>query len=217
MSTYQPTEEEQSRIETLEKFREAVEALSDSSRQVDKAEIRPYINRSMETVREIVRLAGCRKTMTISPPPAVGGLVMQGVDPFDYIFESVYGMSLRGQVTDMLDQAIGVIQSGKFDERKQRLERARGVLGPTSGNEIFLVPGQDESARETTARFLERLDLEPIILHEQPSSGRTIIEKIERYSEVVFAVILLTPDDVGAKDSGKNNLNIYSPSAILET
>ena len=47
------------------------------------------------------------------------------------------------------------------------------------------------------ARFLEQLELSPIILHEQPNQGRTIIEKFEEYSDVGFAVVLLTPDDVG--------------------
>ena len=48
------------------------------------------------------------------------------------------------------------------------------------------------------ARFLENLELEPVILQEQPNEGRTIIEKFEEYAQVGFAVILCTPDDVGA-------------------
>jgi predicted nucleotide-binding protein len=62
---------------------------------------------------------------------------------------------------------------------------------------IFIVHGRDELAKTTIARFLENLKLEPIILHEQSSSSRTLIEKLENYSDVTFAVVLLTPDDVG--------------------
>ncbi len=47
------------------------------------------------------------------------------------------------------------------------------------------------------ARFLEKLGLDCVILHEQPNRGRTIIEKFEDYAGVAFAVVLLTPDDVG--------------------
>lgn len=206
MPPYQPTDEETAYIMKLEDFHKAIEAWSKSSQPDERDRLRSFINRNVEEVREIVRLAGCRKTMTISPPPAVGGLVMQGVDPFNYIFDSVYLMSLQGQVKDMLDQTIGVIQSGKFQERKALLERAAGALGPISGSKVFLVHGHDESARETTARFLEKLDLDPVILHEQPSSGRTIIEKVEQYSEVAFAVVLLTPDDVGAKRGSEPEL-----------
>jgi predicted nucleotide-binding protein len=63
---------------------------------------------------------------------------------------------------------------------------------------VFIVHGHDHGLKETVARFLSRLGLEPIILHEQPNQGRTIIEKFEHNAEVQFAVVLLTADDVGA-------------------
>ena len=47
------------------------------------------------------------------------------------------------------------------------------------------------------ARYLERLGLETVILHEKANEGRTVIEKIEAHSDVGFAVVLLTPDDIG--------------------
>jgi predicted nucleotide-binding protein len=62
---------------------------------------------------------------------------------------------------------------------------------------VFVVHGHDGEARETVARFLSKVELEPVILHEQPNRGRTIIEKVEANADVGFAVILLTPDDVG--------------------
>lgn len=71
---------------------------------------------------------------------------------------------------------------------------------------VFIVHGHDEQARETVARFVEKLGLEAIILHEQPNAGRTIIEKFEDYSNVQFAIVLLTPDDVG-KGSSETELN----------
>lgn len=47
------------------------------------------------------------------------------------------------------------------------------------------------------ARFVEKLGLEAIILHEQPNSGKTIIEKIESYTDVGFSIVLYTPCDLG--------------------
>jgi predicted nucleotide-binding protein len=79
-------------------------------------------------------------------------------------------------------------------------------LKPT-GKKVFVVHGHDEGAREATARFLERLGLQPIVLHEMPSGGRTIIEKLEQYSDVDFAVVLLTPDDVGAVATAAERLS----------
>lgn len=68
----------------------------------------------------------------------------------------------------------------------------------TPSNRVFIVHGHDEGARHMLARFLDRLGLESIVLQEQPDRGRTIIEKFEQAAEVGYAVVLLTPDDVGA-------------------
>ncbi len=78
---------------------------------------------------------------------------------------------------------------------------------PTAiGRDIFIVHGHDEGAKQTVARFIEKLKLRPIILHEQPNEGRTVIEKFEDYTNVGFAVVLMTPDDVGASVNEQSNL-----------
>src|SRR5258708_14825695 len=83
--------------------------------------------------------------------------------------------------------------------------------------EIFIVHGHDNEAKETVARFLDKLDLAPIILHEQPNEGRTLLEKFEYNAAVGFAVVLLTPDHVGApKGSAKQVASLARPNAILE-
>ncbi len=75
-----------------------------------------------------------------------------------------------------------------------------------SSNKVFVIHGRDEGTRERVARFLEKLGLKPVILHEQPNEGRTIIEKFEDYADVGFAVTLLTPDDAGSLQGDKNSL-----------
>jgi len=64
---------------------------------------------------------------------------------------------------------------------------------------IFIVHGHDDGLKNEVARFVQSIDLEPIILHEKPSQSRTIIEKIESYSDVGFAFILYTACDTGGK------------------
>lgn len=71
---------------------------------------------------------------------------------------------------------------------------------PTANQDFthaFVVHGRDDASKEAVARFLASLGIEPIVLHEQASGGRTIIEKLEHYGSVPFAVVLLTPDDEG--------------------
>jgi predicted nucleotide-binding protein len=74
---------------------------------------------------------------------------------------------------------------------------ARKAGRPVASRNVFIVHGRDEAAKQTVARFLSTLDLEPIILHEQASRGQTIVEKFEANSEVAFAIVLVTPDDEG--------------------
>jgi predicted nucleotide-binding protein len=62
---------------------------------------------------------------------------------------------------------------------------------------IFIVHGHEDAPREAVARFIETLGFRPIILHERPNEGRTVIEKVEAHGDVGFAVVLLTPDDEG--------------------
>ena len=90
----------------------------------------------------------------------------------------------------------------------QRLEEKKLDLGVTQpvppkekvadNNNIFIVHGRHNESKEAVARFLECLGLNPIILHEKPNQGKTVIEKFETNAEVGFAVITLTADDVGA-------------------
>lgn len=76
-----------------------------------------------------------------------------------------------------------------------------------SKDEVFIVHGHDDLAKTKTARFIERLGLKPIILHEQSSSGQTIIEKIEKYSNVGFGIVLYTPCDVGSVKGKEDELS----------
>ncbi len=71
-----------------------------------------------------------------------------------------------------------------------------------NSKKVFIVHGRDEAVRETVARYIDKFDLEPIILHEQANDGRTIVEKFEANSDVGFAIVLLTPDDEGKLKHG---------------
>lgn len=111
---------------------------------------------------------------------------------------------------------------GKVDKLESFLERldlipssvaastdGKALSGSTPlGDSVFIVHGHDNEAKQAVARMIEQLDLDAIILDEQPQAGRTIIEKFEEHAgEVGFAIVLLTPDDVGAKADDAENLN----------
>jgi len=87
-----------------------------------------------------------------------------------------------------------------------RATEASGLRTGPFNRRVFIVHGHHEGKREAVARLLDQLDMEPIILHEQPSKGQTLIEKIEHNSDVGFAVVLLTGDDLGCKKGETDNL-----------
>ena len=74
-------------------------------------------------------------------------------------------------------------------------------------NKCFLVHGRNDSKKLEVARFIEGdLEKKVIILHEQASRSKTIIEKIESHSDVDFAVCLYTADDIGSINEESPNL-----------
>lgn len=85
-----------------------------------------------------------------------------------------------------------------------------------SNRKVFVVHGHDDHAKEMMARFLEKNDFEAIVLHEQASGNKTIIEKIEHYADVGFAIILLTPDDMGKSKDADNYQPRARQNVILE-
>lgn len=88
---------------------------------------------------------------------------------------------------------------------------------PLDKTRVFIVHGHDTAAKLEVARFIEKIGLEPIILHEQVNDGMTIIEKIEKYSNVGFGIVLYTPCDIGyAKDKEKEKMARARQNVVFE-
>jgi predicted nucleotide-binding protein len=66
-----------------------------------------------------------------------------------------------------------------------------------SCKDIFVVHGRDARSVNELKNMLIKFGLNPIVLHEQPSGSRTVVEKLEKYSDVGYAFVILTPDDIG--------------------
>ena len=103
------------------------------------------------------------------------------------------------------------------DVNAKTFEQRGGSNAGSNSRKVFVVHGHDEGMKSSVARFLEKLDLQPIILHEQPNGGKTIIEKFEANADVAFAVVLISPDDEGNEKGKKDKLqNRARQNVILE-
>lgn len=105
----------------------------------------------------------------------------------------------KGFLEDITEEVIKTAKSRIINRRMKDNQLGK--------DKVFIVHGHDEITKIQTARFIENLGLEAIILQEQPSSGKTIIEKIEEYTNVGYGIVLYTPCDVGATKDRKDNLN----------
>ena len=102
---------------------------------------------------------------------------------------------------------LDTLTAGKTDGPAQLQERG-----------VFVVYGHDEHARKELEAMLRRWGLQPKILDQMTSGGQTIIEKLEAaISDVSFAVVLATPDDIGHRvDHPEERAHRARQNVVLE-
>jgi predicted nucleotide-binding protein len=126
------------------------------------------------------------------------GINMNGT-PYHEVIEGLSQGKQRASA--LLTEAIRYLEERIGDTLAESESSAFGAPAPEPqklSDDIFVVHGRDEAAKEHVARVIQRAGLNPVILHEQPNSGKTIIEKFEKHGSAAgFAVIIATPDDIG--------------------
>ncbi len=110
----------------------------------------------------------------------------------------------RKFITDEFSNVLNVLEFGDTVEKETKSKiitpPQRIVIQPPvmPKKKIFIVHGRDNETKQEVSRYIESLGINVIILHEQASSGMTIIEKIEHYAnEADFALVLYTACDHG--------------------
>ncbi len=101
----------------------------------------------------------------------------------------------RSHLDPEFDAFVDESEPGNFLPRSTSNSTSTAATS-TYSPKVFIAHGRGDY-NQTVARLIERVGLEPIILQEEPGGGRTIIEKIETYSDVGYAVVIMSPDDVG--------------------
>lgn len=81
------------------------------------------------------------------------------------------------------------------------LEKQAAIPRAENAKKVFIVHGHNDALKNAAARLVTKLGLHPVILHEQPNKGQTLIEKFLEHSDVAFALVLLTCDDRGGSSS----------------
>lgn len=116
----------QKRIALLTEYREKL-VLYFNGEHDDPGVLRTYLNMNLQAAWQAVRAAGTLRTITVSPPPAVGGLIRSNLDPFQNLFVDFYGRSLIPGAIDCIEQAIGVYQHILDDSGLVRLPTTQAI------------------------------------------------------------------------------------------
>lgn len=100
--------------------------------------LRTRISRGMPRARSILSEAGALKTVTLSPPPAIGGLLVRNGDPFSFILQDYYGVSMIPTVADMIEEGIGVLEGPEYEKKlaltESRAQKAQEAPAPDSSH-----------------------------------------------------------------------------------
>lgn len=131
----------------------------------------------------------------------------------------VQSMKISDFKSENIDKIIKVVENHKnkeFPEKKVISKIPTKSKSKANGKDVFIVHGHNEEIKHSVARTLTSLKLNPIILHEQSNEGLTVIEKFEKFSEVEFAIILLTFDDYGNVKNEETKNKRARQNVILE-
>jgi predicted nucleotide-binding protein len=71
----------------------------------------------------------------------------------------------------------------------------QAMSGSDVRRRVFVVCGIDGELKQVVTNTLTKLRLVPVVMCEEPSQGRKIVEHFQEYCDVGFAVVLLSPDD----------------------
>jgi len=106
-----------------------------------------------------------------------------------YLIESVVKGKVKG----------AYVCTEKFLPSTEKNTSPSQLLPSASGNlgrRIIVVSGADDEMKQALTGALTKLSLIPLVMSEEPSQGKKIVENFSRdYADVAFAVVLLSPDD----------------------
>lgn len=187
------------------------EAMKQINAQIEKGN--ELLERAVHSEEELEQLENDQSRWNEYNAQLLGTLFSNAALKDQYRFQGAVVMILttHSPLSTRLEQERGHIKT-RINALRSIVERLGLFGGPENGGSgsrsatpthvgtaVFVVHGHDGEAKHAVARFIEKLKLKPIILHEQTNEGRTLIEKFEQHAHdgVGFAVVLITPDDIG--------------------
>ena len=128
-----------------------------------------------------------------------------------------WGLMKTEEVLKMIRSDFEVYLEELEEDHEDSIQLPQKAKKALDNTKVFIVHGHDGELKESVARVIEKQGIEAIILSEKANQGKTIIEKIEHYSDVGAAICLFTNDDEGREKSEKNVKPRARQNVVLET
>ena len=115
-------------------------------------------------------------------------------------------------VTDITNK----IRSEVKEELKETKKQSSKTEPKFNNRKVFIVHGHDDKLRLEVKAFIYDLGLEAVVLGDQANNGKTIIEKIEEYTDVGYGIVLYTPcDRGGTKDASYEEMKFRARQNVI--
>ena len=129
----------------------------------------------------------------------------------EFIPEKIIKSETQEKIKHRISDTISVVHGEDDETNKSTTEKPEFIpekviisktqerYEPETSDTVFVVHGHDEESKVSVVRFIKKLGLKAVILHEQTNAGQNIIETFERNAAISgYAVVILTPDDTVA-------------------
>ncbi len=209
------------KVERLEQFKELIFEWKNRP----STQLRSQINQEKSWIRQQVIESGCYFTITLGPPPAIGGMIMRNIDCFAMIFEKPYLQDLTPRVLDMVDQTIGILKA----DPPEGIATTATVKKNIRKNYAFIAMPMDEDDHDLVdvldaiKEAAQRCEIQAERIDEPDSNDRItdrIIDSIEKAEFVIADLTKQKPNvfwEAGyAHASGKTPIYIARHGAKLD-
>ena len=113
-------------INKLKEFNLLIDSYFDGKYD-DKTTIKYQINTLSPIIQELVIKSNSFQLMSMAPPPAIGGMVIQNFNPFDMIFHSFWGTSIIPNISNMIEQSIGKYENDMVDFKELKNQQVKKI------------------------------------------------------------------------------------------
>ena len=131
------------------------------------------------------------------------------VDPYPESEQKKVWMQGQQRLVNLIDTMLEDYQLSYYEGSEKNKMK--------DNKKVFIVHGHNDNLKLEVSNWLYSLELKPIILHEQANSGvKSIIDKLEMYSDVRCAIILMTADDKGKAKEEKSYKDRARQNVVFE-